>query len=289
MQQDAIDDCMLKIAELSNGDINAVFDNIFSLFRRKTDLFILKQNENDEIGFAPGQAERTVLRAFHKQWRIQKNYVPEVKHTDISEVTEPMSTPKKSTSVSSVPNSNAIGLLRPPTISIKNGGTADLYHWTQTADAIQAEFPLRENLTKNDLTVILSSQYVSISIPRIDLDFARCLLHEIDREESTWHIDSFGRNGFEKSLIVDLQKKDTKIWWEALFKEDKENYACRDLKPQQNITELAEEEQIAIHKTIHDHVRKQDGVLTTDEQRIADVLDKARKLPGSPFLNDGFK
>eukprot|EP01054_Gregarina_sp_Poly1_P002081 Gregarina_sp_Poly_1__2080@NODE_1549_length_3866_cov_79_539352_g1008_i1_p2_GENE_NODE_1549_length_3866_cov_79_539352_g1008_i1NODE_1549_length_3866_cov_79_539352_g1008_i1_p2_ORF_typecomplete_len248_score22_72CS/PF04969_16/6_1e10Nudc_N/PF14050_6/4_7e08_NODE_1549_length_3866_cov_79_539352_g1008_i128713614 len=239
MEQEKIDDCLLEVARLSNGDIDTVFENIFSFFRRRTDLFIL--SGAGDRGFLPGKAEQIVLKAFHNQWRIAHEYEPEKyvrqsasvhatrKSADKSDsASELVTTPQPTTSTNR-DNNAASSAIRLPSIVTKNGGTADLYHWGQTADSLQIEFPLPDKLTKNDLNIILNHEYISISIPKYRQDFARALLHPIDLSESSWHLDTIGKNRFQKSLIFDLHKKDPKLWWEALFKEDKKRYSCLDL------------------------------------------------------------
>eukprot|EP01057_Protomagalhaensia_wolfi_P005885 Protomagalhaensia_wolfi_Nauph_80__5884@NODE_760_length_2023_cov_26_120464_g571_i0_p2_GENE_NODE_760_length_2023_cov_26_120464_g571_i0NODE_760_length_2023_cov_26_120464_g571_i0_p2_ORF_typecomplete_len292_score53_69CS/PF04969_16/6_5e11Nudc_N/PF14050_6/2_6e09CCDC168_N/PF15804_5/5_4e03CCDC168_N/PF15804_5/0_081_NODE_760_length_2023_cov_26_120464_g571_i01591034 len=288
MNQEKIDDLLFEVAHLSNGDINTVFDSIFSFFRRKTDLYVLrKENDDAESGFPPGKAEAIVMRAFHQQWRLQKDYQPKSK--DDPPTTEMSSTPKRDNNRQNLKENAFLNednrTLRPPSISTVNGGSADLYHWTQTLDSLQIEFPLRQGLTKSDVDVAIGTEYISISVPRVDMDFARQLRYTVDPKECSWHIDSHGKNGFLKSIIIDLLKKeDHKSWWEAVFQEDKEKYSAQNLRPQQNITELADDEQAAIYHTIEDHMRKEKGLPTKEEERVAQLLKQARDLPGSPFL-----
>eukprot|EP01056_Protomagalhaensia_sp_Gyna25_P001175 Protomagalhaensia_sp_Gyna_25__1174@NODE_157_length_4767_cov_207_169628_g122_i0_p3_GENE_NODE_157_length_4767_cov_207_169628_g122_i0NODE_157_length_4767_cov_207_169628_g122_i0_p3_ORF_typecomplete_len294_score47_23Nudc_N/PF14050_6/9_9e10CS/PF04969_16/2_5e09_NODE_157_length_4767_cov_207_169628_g122_i09861867 len=290
MNQDKIDDLLFEVARLSNGNINTVFDSIFSFFRRKTDLYVLRtENEEAESGFPPGKAETIVMRAFHQQWRLQKDYQHKHKGGATEVATEMSSTPKKGSNRQN-PKENPFlnadnRTLRPPSISTVNGGSADLYHWTQTVDSLQIEIPLRQGLTKCDVDVAIGTEYISISVPRVNMDFARQLLYNVDPKECSWHIDSHGKNGFLKSIIIDiLKKEDHKAWWEAVFEEDKRKYSITDLRPQQSITELADEEQAVIYRTIEDHMRKENGLPTEEEGRVAKLLEQARDLPGSPFL-----
>eukprot|EP01053_Blabericola_migrator_P013391 Blabericola_migrator_1__13390@NODE_954_length_5901_cov_132_878985_g662_i0_p3_GENE_NODE_954_length_5901_cov_132_878985_g662_i0NODE_954_length_5901_cov_132_878985_g662_i0_p3_ORF_typecomplete_len295_score44_04Nudc_N/PF14050_6/6_4e09CS/PF04969_16/0_0003_NODE_954_length_5901_cov_132_878985_g662_i048995783 len=292
--EDRIDECMLEIAHLSGGRIEAVLDNIFSFFRRRTDLYVLSDGERGKPGFMPGQAEKMIMAAYHNQWRIANSYVkpnierPRAPLTPNVATPPKDSTPQKVTDVSTPKKSFSSGEnvdsveLRPPTISLANGGSADVYHWHQDATSISMELPLQAGVTRHDLEIEIKGDYVYVAIPQTGFEFARQPLYPLDPSESNWFIVANSME--ERSLFLELSKKEAG-WWEAVFREDKERYPCKRLEPKQNIQELPEADQMQIERTIHEHVRKEKGIKepTVEELEIEEALEKARFLPGSPL------
>ena len=64
-QQEAFDQILMQLAAQHNG-IESLLKTIFSFFHRKTDLYVVANKQQNNMGFPPGVAEKLVLRAFHE-------------------------------------------------------------------------------------------------------------------------------------------------------------------------------------------------------------------------------
>ena len=63
-EQEMFDNMLMQLAARHNG-IEPLLKTIFSFFQRKTDLYVVANKEQNDMGFPPGIAEKIVMKAFH--------------------------------------------------------------------------------------------------------------------------------------------------------------------------------------------------------------------------------
>jgi hypothetical protein len=64
-EQEMYDQMLMQLAGRHNG-LENLLDTIFSFFNRKTDLYVVANKEQNNMGFPPGIAEKLVMRSFQK-------------------------------------------------------------------------------------------------------------------------------------------------------------------------------------------------------------------------------
>ena len=171
-------------------------------------------------------------------------------------------------------------------IPIGNGGICAHYWWTQTLYDATVYVDLPEKVGSKDVVVELTNDRLKVGLRRAPGAAAGApppppivdgaLTERVNAAESTWAIES-GR------VVMISYEKVRKTWWKAVVDGDPEIDATA-VDSTCKMDEYDGETQGAIRKIMFDQQQKMRGLPTSDEIKQEEILDKARYLPGSPFL-----
>ncbi|CAH0475324.1 unnamed protein product [Peronospora belbahrii] len=274
-------DALLTQLAQQHGSVESLLDTFFDFLHRKTDFYaVSKDPERHKMGFLPGQAQQKVLKVF------QKYSITRLDECNTTNVTEKI---KQTMTNVSVPTARAaeasIAAKKEPKVTeegkllpVGNGGVAPKYTWTQTLEDVSIQMEVAQGTQAKDLDCRIKSTRLYVALKR---DSTKPLLEgefpeKIRADESLWSLES------NHTLNISLEKMKP-TWWANALKGDPE-IDTNQVDSRRNIHEYDEVTQGAIRKAIYDQREQHlNGrvPLTPEEQ----ILQKAKNLPGSPFLS----
>nr|CAH8870956.1 unnamed protein product [Trichobilharzia regenti] len=299
------DNALLGILQ-NEGTLERFLDVIFGFLMRRTDFYCIITPEQKKIGFPPGRCIEMVLQAYEKYKTIFENYqhhheaqklvdkpkksqkeVAKKELTQADSVVVPPSDDNKTESSTKVPISS------PETVDEDDGpevymADADRYNgavrgnyiWSQTVKDIDIKIKIPDNVANaRDVSVNIERKRIRI-IFRQNGDetvyFDRDLYWDIHKDDAIWTFDAK-----ENQIHLCLDKVQDR-WWVAAFDgEDKIN--PRKIDCRRPIHELEPEAQARIQQLMYDEHRKRQGLPTSEQEKIQNVLAKAWDKEGSPF------
>ncbi|CAM9382179.1 unnamed protein product [Laminaria digitata] len=101
----------------------------------------------------------------------------------------------------------------------------------------------------------------------------------VSREGSMWSLSD------GKTVVISFEKA-TRTWWKSVVEGDPEIDTSK-VDSTSNISEYDDETQSTIRKIMFDQRQKALGLPTSDQISSNSLLEKAKGLPGSPFLPGG--
>nr|CAH8846032.1 unnamed protein product [Trichobilharzia regenti] len=303
------DNALLGILQ-NEGKLERFLDVIFGFLMRRTDFYCIITPEQKKIGFPPGRCIEMVLQAYEKYKTIFENYQQhheaqtlvdkpkkfpkEVAKKDLTQadpVVVPPSDDNKTESSSKVPIS------LPGTAEDKecsdepevymadadcyNGAVRDNYTWSQTVKDIDIKIKIPDNVVNaRDVSVNIERKHIRIIILQQNGDktvyFDRDLYWDIHKDDAIWTFDAK-----ENQIHLCLDKVQERWWVAAFVGEDKIN--PRKIDCRRPIHELEPEAQAKIQQLMYDEHRKRQGLPTSEQEKIQNVLAKAWDKEGSPF------
>lgn len=94
--------------------------------------------------------------------------------------------------------------------STHNGGRTSVYHWSQTLQELQVNFPVDSALRSRDMDIVITPTRIKVAIrgqkPLLDCELYRRILPD----DSSWTLED-GRSG--KYLTLYLTKANQMEWW----------------------------------------------------------------------------
>ncbi|KAF7233619.1 hypothetical protein EG68_12306 [Paragonimus skrjabini miyazakii] len=291
------DSALLGILQ-HEGKIEKFLDVVFGFLMRRTDFYHIMTPDQKKLGFPPGVSLRMVVRAFERYKTMFENYeeqrreavnsasndVPvnssmEVQNTgqaDVSPVStlEVQSTEsmKQEISANTDPDADDTPGVYQADPECYNGAVRDCYTWSQSIKDVDINIKVPSVVkTGKDLKSDGTEQ------PYFD----RSLCWDIVKDEAVWTLHP------KESRVHLCLDKVQERWWEAAFEgEDKIN--TRKIDCSRPMHELDEEAQAKIHQLMYDEQRKRQGLPTSEQQKVHDMLAKAWDQEGSPFRGTPF-
>ncbi|KAF5395107.1 NudC domain-containing protein 3 [Paragonimus heterotremus] len=315
------DSALLGILQ-HEGKIEKFLDVIFGFLMRRTDFYHIMTPDQKKLGFPPGVSLRMVVRAFERYKTMFENYeeqrreaanlatdnktTSQSKDDDIpvnsskeAQDTGQADVPAVSTlqvqSTESMkqemsPNTDHDAEDSTPTVyqadpECYNGAVRDRYTWSQSIKDVDINIKVPSVVkTGKDLKVIVDRKRVRVLIKSDGIEqpyFDRSLCWDIVKDEAVWTLHP------KESRVHLCLDKVQERWWEAAFEgEDKIN--TRKIDCSRPMHELDEEAQAKIHQLMYDEQRKRQGLPTSEQQKVHDMLAKAWDQEGSPFRGTPF-
>ncbi|CAL8102561.1 unnamed protein product [Calicophoron daubneyi] len=306
------DNALLGILQ-NEGKIEKFLDVVFGFLMRRTDFYHIMTPENKKLGFPEGVSIRMVVQTFEKYKNIFQCYEAKRREACNSSVEKKSSVVpsdciqpgvsgdasiKTSESESKIKERKPIH--DPPSPAEKdddqplvyqadsdcyNGAERNNYSWSQTIKDVDLKIKVPPSVkSARDLNVIVDRKRIRVYVKK-DLEetlfFDRSLSWDILKDESMWTLQPK-----EGQLQICLDKVQER-WWEAAFEgEDKIN--TRKIDCSRPMHELDEEAQAKIQQLMYDEQRKRQGLPTSEEQKVQDILAKAWNQEGSPFKGTPF-
>lgn len=199
-------------------------------------------------------------------------------------------------------------------IPLSNGGVGPGYWWSQTLTEITIHVEFPKDVRAKDIQVLVKPQYLTLGLrdklPVIDgildgkvqsTDMVWNLEGESDRQirpidptgQGNASIDSGVINpsnistGATKGKVLTLVlDKIIETWWKSIVVGHPEidPTAVDSTLP---VDAYDPDTQAAIRKVVFDQQQKAQGLPTSEEIKAQTLIDRAKLLPGSPFLPDG--
>ena len=242
--------------------------SFFGFLERKTDFYVVHggiKGEQYKAGFGPGDAEKMVLKAFR-----ERHFRP----LDTVQVQEEP-TQKRSEKKPEVRYTND-----GKQVPLGNGGIAKTHTWTQTLGEVTVVFDVPKRTRGKDITCTMSSTLLNLKVDKAHDLKDRKFFDQIT--DSTWTLD---RDADGRATLVLTLEKSKESWWASVFHDDDDTIDTTLVDSSKKMDEYDEKTQAAIRKIMFDQRQKQKGLPTSDEMKTNDLLEKAKWLPGSPWLS----
>lgn len=311
------DSALLGILQ-HEGKIEKFLDVIFGFLMRRTDFYHIMTEDQKKLGFPPGVSARMVIQSFERYKSLFERYEEERRIALSSRPSPvPVDQVPKINSSKPVLDSTEQGLdcdiVDTPPVCAKeqlsskaqvadndskssptvyqsdpdcyNGATRDSYTWSQTIKDIDIRVKVPPNVrTAKDLKVVVDRRRIQITLKTdgtTALYFDGTLCWDILKDATVWTL-----HPKENHIHFCLDKVQER-WWEAAFEgEDKIN--TRKIDCSRPMHELDEEAQAKIHQLMYDERCKRQGLPTSDQQKVQNMLEKAWNQEGSPFRGTPF-
>eukprot|EP00903_Cladosiphon_okamuranus_P013661 g12722.t1 len=193
-------------------------------------------------------------------------------------------------------------------VPIGNGGVTPRYYWTQTVNEATVYVDVPPGTRSKDVECVIQPSRLKLRVRGAgaatggacraagegggalgrdskgekrdgDLIFDGELPSVVSREDSMWSLN-------DGTTVVISFEKTTKSWWKSVVEGDPEIDTSK-VDSTTKISEYDGETQGAIRKIMFDQRQKSLGLPTSDQLNADAVLERAKGLPGSPFLPGG--
>jgi len=139
-------------------------------------------------------------------------------------------------------------------IPVENGGSTDLYVWTQTAYDLSMIIDICKLKNINtfkakNINVIFDVHVLKIYFDN-DLLLQGDFLHPIKVENSTWYKS-------DNQIILEIDKFKKQEWWDCFFKGDKKIDSSKITPATENVGDLDQETRMTIDKMLKEQEAKE--------------------------------
>ena len=294
----AMDAPMIDLANRSGGDLRQLLYAFFSFLHRRTDFYLVPNEEDQEdgipleMGFREGDAEKLLLAAF-RQFPLlrmpRKGTSAAAKDVGSSEKTSSFDGSSGSeahpsfetASSSSKKDVNTANTAKAPAkkakkdqvneirlteeglqIPVGNGGVTKRYTWTQTIDEATVLVAVPEETKGKDLSVSIKPSTISVRVKTTEGESSTRTLLEGDLVEKIRTDESTW--SLEGGVLVLTLDKLKKTWWETvLVGDDKIDTTLVDSR--RRIDEYDSSTQAAIRNILFDQRQERLGLPTSKE------------------------
>ncbi|KAL7067590.1 CS domain-containing protein [Cryptosporidium serpentis] len=284
---DRFDGMLLNIAQGAEG-IDNFLDVVFGFLLRKTDFYTAMENS---------EVERVLMRHFHKfqamadEKRLEEKQkmlkIEEERRKHMAETKKREESESRSKLQQKLQNTPKVVEINSDNEEINNGdekesdedneeesipplgngGSTDIYTWTQTLSTVEMQIPVipgirsrdcNIKITPNKLTVIVKSEKF------IDGEFHA----KVKAVDSMWSIID------NKIIQITLEKQDTMNWWSCVIKGDPEIDTTKIVPENSRLSDLDPETRTTVEKMMFDQRQKSMGLPTSDNIKQYEMLEK---------------
>eukprot|EP00930_Biecheleria_cincta_P047267 TRINITY_DN32729_c0_g1_i1.p1 TRINITY_DN32729_c0_g1~~TRINITY_DN32729_c0_g1_i1.p1 ORF type:complete len:227 (-),score=62.09 TRINITY_DN32729_c0_g1_i1:82-762(-) len=217
------DELLLGLAQKHKG-IDDLLHTLMTFMERRTDLFHVKESEEDKKGFKQGEAREMLRKQFSSfQARYLARAQPHLLARPPGQGSQALAAGagySSSSSSSSPPSAAAPGKEIPNGVNASplEGGDpgqwerqvqkGEGFTWNQTPQDVTVEIDVPK-CKASDLKVVFATRSLSVKLKGEAVAEGK-LFDKISGEDSTWHLD----NG--KQVVITLEKVKP-AFWDALF------------------------------------------------------------------------
>lgn len=188
------------------GNVDFI-NSIFEYLSKRSDFFASDRSPMLVHKLAKIYHDRAVNGRQHTVSNTQFSQITALE-TDMDKI------PEQETAEYDVSEPAAVSKLAKP---VGNGGITDKYSWTQSLSDVTVSIPVPFETRCRDLTVSLESSSCSIVLGT-DVVVQGTLFKKINVNDTTWTLDK--ELSGTQSVTLFLDKVDTMVWWECVFKGD---------------------------------------------------------------------
>lgn len=163
-----------------------------------------------------------------------------------------------------------------------NGGVTDRYYWHQSLQELTVYVQLPAGSQVKDIQCSIKAKGLCVRLAGAEsavLEGSYPAPERVKADESLWSFE-----GATDTLVLSLEKT-RETWWDSIL-EGEPAIDTTQVDSTRAIDEYDESTQAGIRKVMFDQRQKKLGLPTSDEITASNILDKARHLPGSPFLTE---
>ncbi|XP_054284963.1 nudC domain-containing protein 3-like [Macrosteles quadrilineatus] len=295
-REDKHDELFLNVLK-EEGQILPFLNSVFGFLYRRTDFYLVKDNQDGKIGFLPGVAELAVRDTFRKWQKIaaatngnvscmENSLANVVIHEEEVVTTDYETEPIEAVQPTEQEITRNLQVCDDDISSdTYNGADRGSYRWSQTLTEVDIKVPVPNWLTRSKgVTVEVGSTRVTVSCRDHEGRMNTLVEGELNykhlREESIWTLTP------GKHVTIHLEKANEQ-WWDSIFKtEDKLDTTKFDTT--RHINELREDDKMQVEKILVREENKRLGILPPEHQEKIDILKKAWNAQGSPFQGQPF-
>lgn len=321
---DQRNDAMFMQIASQHRDIKTLLHSFFGFLKRKTDFYLIQPPEGSNMGFGPGVAEHEVLHAFRSfpqqkiPSKVSAHAVTSNAKTSSDSVTAPTSAApkraersksglkatigvstdfdlpstvlkktKNASCASDSSGSTAASSVPMPKLSkdgkqepCGNGGVTANYWWTQTLEDLTAHVEVPANTRSKDIVCNVRTQHIKVGVKGSPPLVEGEMVASVRASDALWSIADNARGTRTVSVTLD---KVVHTWWPTVVKGDTEIDTTK-VDSTRHVEDYDEATQAEIRKIMFDQRQKAAGLPTSDEIARDAILEKARHLPGSPYL-----
>jgi hypothetical protein len=159
-----------------------------------------------------------------------------------------------------------------------NGGVTERYFWQQTLDELSVHFCVPPRTVARDVRCEIRAGSVEVAVGgRVLLKGAFPEPERVRPADSLWTLEPR-----TETLVLQLEKS-RQTWWDCVV-QGEPKIDTQKVDSSRRIDEYDEVTQAQIRKIMFDQRQKQQGLPSSDELRVDEILERAKTLPGSPFL-----
>jgi hypothetical protein len=239
------DEVMMRLASMAGG-IEPLLSAVFGFLQRRTDFYVVDPSPKRPIGFAPGDAEKLVLRCFRQfpMRDVSGRPQPHESPTKAPRAAEPPIVPPGAAVPLPVPSEPASRPARaefgspPPAVRrtaagkqepVGNGGVSRLFTWTQSLKDVTVSLPVPSCTKGKDVAVDFRPRSLRVALEGAAARAASDVLGgpsdgplsllegELDLEvrpsECLWSIE---RDEAGVATVVIVLEKVLETWWEQV-------------------------------------------------------------------------
>mmetsp|Transcript_100947 Transcript_100947/g.217970 ORF Transcript_100947/g.217970 Transcript_100947/m.217970 type:complete len:187 (-) Transcript_100947:72-632(-) len=159
---------------------------------------------------------------------------------------------------------------------VNNGGTTELYTWTQSLKDFTLIVPLDESIKSKNIQLDYDKKKFSLKMKGKDYLKDKEWTKEIKTAEFVWTIENNEFTG-ERTLNIVCEKKDQMGWWESMFVGDQKINLDKIDAETSSLGDLDGETRQTVEKMMYDQRQKQMGKPTSDEQGKHDKIQEFMK------------
>eukprot|EP00826_Nyctotherus_ovalis_P005095 TRINITY_DN11141_c0_g1_i2.p1 TRINITY_DN11141_c0_g1~~TRINITY_DN11141_c0_g1_i2.p1 ORF type:complete len:338 (+),score=121.21 TRINITY_DN11141_c0_g1_i2:156-1169(+) len=305
--QQRCDDMLFQITQELGHGCDGLLDAVFGFLYRRTDFFYVME-PGGNMGFPPGQAINKVVYFFNKYQELHFKRVPydpkieekwekyqkeqqEKRKQEESKKAEEASKPKESQEAQESadnkekPQEPLVGEQKSEPVKVEekfkristyNGDVLDRYSWGQGVWDVTVQLGLPPGTKPKMLDVTMTQTNICIKLkgepePLLEGEF----YDRIKVEDSFWSVED------DNYLMLNLEKA-REVIWATVLKGDRE-IDTKNVDNAKKLNEFDLETQGHLQKVLYEQNRKLRGLPTTEEQKQIDLMNRLKKMPGSPF------
>lgn len=158
-------------------------------------------------------------------------------------------------------------------VAIGNGGSTDVYTWTQTLSDLNVVVDLPKGISTKQFVVEIKNKKLRVCMkatpnePLIDGE----LFNRIIVDDCCWTLE----DGHE--LNINLAKENKMEWWKCVIKGDAEINTQKVQPENSKLTDLDGETRQTVEKMMYDQRQKAMGKPTSEEQTKQEMMNKFMK------------
>ncbi|ETW06193.1 hypothetical protein H310_03766 [Aphanomyces invadans] len=261
------------------GSIAGVLTAFFDFLHRNTDFYVVSDNPQRKMGFAPGQAEALLLQSFHQfPTKPLEGRVSDAPTHTSPAATGSAPTPAVSFTTTTQPPKAAQIAMTPEgkQIPVGNGGSTATYTWTQSLRDVTVYLDVPVGTKSKDVAVTFTHTTVSAGLRGQTPLLHGTFPYKIKLEDTVWSLDS------SRVLLLSIEKT-TETWWKSvvqvcasIFQHTRSNLMrvfvkgdaeidTSQVDSTQRIDEYDPETQGAIRKIMHE--QRHGGRITSGENQ----------------------
>eukprot|EP00754_Rhynchopus_humris_P045613 Rhum_TRINITY_DN509_c0_g1::Rhum_TRINITY_DN509_c0_g1_i1::g.1609::m.1609 len=151
------------------------------------------------------------------------------------------------------------------------------YSFAQGESDVTVTIPIPKGTKSKQIEVVISTTTLKAGLKGKDPVVSGTLYSRVKEEDSMWSIED------SEFLVIHLEKANIKHeeWWDCVV-QGHPRLAMKSLKPPpKHINSMDQGAQATIEKMMYDQHQKRVGKPTSDEQKIAEALEKFKEqFPG---------